>query len=454
MKRRLSILQPFFRKLELDRAVFFGISSKLWSFIAGPISVVLITSYFSPPLQGYYYTFGALLALQTFAEFGLGVVIVQFVSHEWSKLGFNEKGEIIGDSDALSRLSSIASIAMKWYVVGGVICIFGLGIGGFIFFSGSHEITHGWIAPWFALCILTGLNMCLIPIWSLLEGSNQVSNLYRYRFTVGIIANVVTWIAIWRGAGLWTTTFASGVTLLYASIFLRKKYWHFLKTLFLTKVAGPKLSWRVDILPMQFRIAISWIFGYFGFSLFTPILFKFSGPAMAGQMGLSWAFIGLIGAISNSWVAPRVPQFGMLIAQKKYTELDSLFWRVTKVSFFLTLLIGVAMWLFIILLNHLHYPLAVQFSSRLLPSPTIGVFLIAQILQGSLTPFTSYLLAHKKNPVLFPSMVFGLLSAFSTYFLGKYFSAIGMALGYLGVNLIIVPWVFIIWFRCRKAWHA
>ena len=74
------------RIAEIDRAVFVGLLNRMWSLIAGPISLVLIGFYFSPQVQGYYYTFATLLALQVFVELGIGAVIQQFASHEWAKL--------------------------------------------------------------------------------------------------------------------------------------------------------------------------------------------------------------------------------------------------------------------------------------------------------------------------------------------------------------------------------
>lgn len=122
------------RKAEVDRAVFFGLLLKVWGIAVSPVSALLIAFKFTPELQGYYYTFGSLLALQGFIELGLGGVIIYFVSHEWSKLGIDKAGYIVGDREALSRLISLANLTLKWYLIGGLIIIFGLGIGGYIFF--------------------------------------------------------------------------------------------------------------------------------------------------------------------------------------------------------------------------------------------------------------------------------------------------------------------------------
>ena len=118
----------------IDRAVFFAISGKIWTMAAGLITTLLIASFFPPELQGYYYTFFSVQAMQVFAELGLGTVITAYASHEWSKLGFDTQCKLTGDPDAKSRLISLGRFALRWYLVAGITVAIFLTIGGFIFF--------------------------------------------------------------------------------------------------------------------------------------------------------------------------------------------------------------------------------------------------------------------------------------------------------------------------------
>src|SRR5476651_192970 len=95
-------LQDLLRRLDIDRAVFFGLLTRVWAVGAGPVTAVAIAARFTPELQGFYYTFATILALRTFVELGLGTVIIQFASHEWSGLALDPSGGIAGDRDALS----------------------------------------------------------------------------------------------------------------------------------------------------------------------------------------------------------------------------------------------------------------------------------------------------------------------------------------------------------------
>lgn len=447
-------LQSLFERFEVDRAVFFGLLTRIWGLCAGPVTAILIAMHFTPTLQGYYYTFATILALQIFVELGLGTVIVQFASHEWSKLEMDKSGGISGNCEALAKLISIADIAKKWYLVGGALVTIGLGIGGYIFFSASADRGVGWMWPWLFLCLITGILVCLVPIWSLLEGCNQVAELYTFRFFQGAIGTITTWIAILTGAELWTASIAGIAGLSWSLFFLKRRYWSFLRTLFLSEPSFPKISWHTDMLPMQWRIGLSWISGYFVFSLFTPILFKYHGAVIAGQFGMTWILIGVVNMTASSWLAPKIPKFGMLIAQKRYRELDLLFSKITRIIIGTSTLIAAAIWSFVYMLNILNFSIAQHFASRLLsPLPT-GIFLLAQLLIATSIPFSAYLRAHKKEPLVLISVVSGLLIGLSTFYLGKLYSVMGMAAGYLILNIIIIPLVLLIWYRCRLEWHA
>lgn len=450
VSQSIAVMQRFLRKAGVDRAVLFAILARIWGGAAGPVTALLIVTKFTPPLQGYYYTFGSLLALQIFAELGLGTVIIQFASHEWSKLGLDKNGKIFGDTISLSRLVSLAQIASKWYLVASIIVTIGLGIGGHIFFSQSPNTTIEWKMPWYALCLLTGMNLSFIPIWALLEGCNQVSKVYFYRFFQGLCTNLSIWSAILLGANLWTAAISSLVGFICAGTYIRTNYWEFLKTLLFTRPAGPHIGWRLEILPMQWRIALSWISGYFAFSLFTPVLFQYQGPVVAGQMGMTWSLVVFIGAISSSWLYPKVPHFGILIAQQEYKELDRIFWHTTKIITAITSLLAIAIWFLAYILYALGHPFAI----RILPPLPTGIFLLAQIIQTISFPISSYLRAHKREPLLFLSVMFAILTTLSTLILGKYFSSIGIAAGYLFANIIIFPFMVLVWYRCRTDWHC
>ncbi|MFA5101315.1 MAG: TIGR04372 family glycosyltransferase, partial [Candidatus Omnitrophota bacterium] len=443
-------MRRLLQRMDVDRAVLAGVAARVWSVIAGPVTALLIAYRFTPEYQGFYYTFGSLLALQVFVELGLGTVIIQFASHEWSKLHFEADGSISGDKDALSRLVSLARITTRWYATGGFAVALGLGIGGYIFFSKSSGLSVDWQLPWVSLCVLSGISICFIPVWSLLEGCNQISAVYTYRFMQGVVSSAAIWVSILAGVRLWAASASVAAILVCSVIFLRSRYWVFIKALLFTEPAHSRLNWRKEILPMQWRIALSWISGYFVASLFTPVLFRYHGPVVAGQFGMTWSVIGAIGGVAGSWLNPRVPQFGMLIARKEYKKLDQIFWRTTKIFSVIALVMAVIVWICVFVL----YSSGHSLSLRILPPIPTGLFLIAQVLTILSLPLSAYLRAHKKEPLIWLSLGFGVLMAFAIFVFGRRYGVSGMALSYLVLNMLAVPGVFIIWYRCRAQWHS
>ena len=116
--RRRGPIRRFLNRLEVDQATFYSLCFRVWQLFAGPISLFMIGTFFTPNLQGYYYTFASLLALQSFFELGLHVVILNVSSHEWLQLKLDPDGSLGGQTESRSRLVSLGRWLFVWYAVG------------------------------------------------------------------------------------------------------------------------------------------------------------------------------------------------------------------------------------------------------------------------------------------------------------------------------------------------
>ncbi len=447
----------FFKKLEINQSVLFGLLSKIWSFCSGPITVILIASSLTPQEQGYYYTFSTLLALQVFLQLGLGTVISQFASHEWSNLNLNDNCFIIGDNKSYTRLASISKLAFKWYFIIGILFFVFVSFFGYLFFlSSTFSNSISWKLPWIALCLMEAFSICLVPFWSILEGCNQVNKLYKFRFYQGIITSITIWLFLLSGFSLWTTTFSAFVNVVTSLYFIQKNYKNFFTPLIKYKFLNSSnyINWKDEMFPMQWRIALSWISGYFIFSLFVPVLFKYSGSVTAGQMGMTWSLVVVLGSISASWLSPKAPIFGMLIAKKQFQELDRQFWKTTKIIFIVSTLIAIGIVSFVFFINYSPFSFINKYSNRLLPPLPTAIFLLAQLIYIISTPFATYLRAHSKEPLMYFSILYSFFVALSTIILGKYFSVNGIDWGYLILNILFIPQIYFLWKKKREVWHT
>ena len=438
------------RRFEVDRAIVYGFVANVWSVISGPITMFLIATRFSPETQGFYYTFGSILGLQFFVELSLSTVIIQFASHEWSMLGLNAEGRIEGETGALSRLASLGKLSILWYLIAGVVVAFGLSLGGYIFFSQSTYPGIDWTSPWIFLSILTGINFCLIPAWALLQGCGQVVCVYNFRMIEGFLRALSIWATLVLGGGLWTPAVSVAVCIIWAAMFLTWRYRRFFLSFF-SSTTGPRVSWWDGVWPMQWRMALSSVGGYFIAYFFTPVLFHYHGAVVAGKMGMTWALASVLAATTSLWSATRAPKFGMLIAKKEYQQLDRLFFRVATMSIAVLITGAIAIWLLIYLLYAIDYPLSV----RLLPPLPAGLFLLGVVAMNSTVPLATYLRAHKKEPFLVLSVASGLLIGLFVWLLGSRFSAVGAGAAYMMVSVLFtLPYAIVVWHRCRAAWHS
>jgi O-antigen/teichoic acid export membrane protein len=436
-------------RLGVDRAVVFSVLTNFWRAAAGLISLVLIARFFSPEIQGFYYTFVSLLALQSFVELGLSLVILNTASHEWSKLSLDSSGKITGDALALSRLASLARFTLIWFSVAALIFILGVGLIGYLFFSQSAGTAIEWRSPWFWVVLLTGLAVFALPFIALLEGCNQVGTVNQFRFGQAMLVTLAQWLAIILHGELWVLVVSAAINLGSAFWLLAIRYRGFFDSL-LRQGRADAMDWKTEIWPMQWRLGVSGLVNYFAFSLFNPVMFHYHGAVAAGQMGMTLSLAVAIQSIGLAWVNAKAPTFGNLVARKDYRTLDRFWLKMSFVSMAVVTAGLAVAWVFLWGLNAFDIALA----KRMLPSLPAGLFFIATVLLQITQCEAAYLRAHKKEPLVAVGVVSGLAIGFLVWQMGGRFGPTGAGVAYLGVvGFCIVPWITYIWFCSRAEWH-
>jgi hypothetical protein len=433
--------------LLFETAAVWGIAGKLAQAAAAPVSAILIVIFFTPKIQGYYYSFASLLALQIFLELGLATVITIFSSHEWVRLRFDDDGTVAGEELALRRLSSLAWASFRWYLTAGLVLFGVLAVGG-SFFLGIREEGAGvaWRYPWLLLCIASALTFSFTPIWALLQGCGQIDQVYRYRFVDGLGRNFVLWSAIAAGLGLWSAGLAALFSVLLATLFLWVRYRRFLGSLLVHSTSS--VNWWQEVFPLQWRIAVSWISGFFAFYLFTPVMFYFEGPEAAGQMGITWAIVSGISALASTWAQTRAPLFAQLVAGRKYDELDRQAIQVGAIGVALSLACGLAAIGGLAVLQYSSPSIAARF----LPLGPVILFLAADVLHQISVAQSTYLRAFKREPFVVLSLVLGALIAGGTILLTRMIGSEGPAISYILAMMVGLAMATRIFVRARREW--
>ena len=433
----------------LDQAVIFTLLTKASQALAGVVSLLLIAKVFAPEIQGFYYTFSSLLALQAFVELGLYVVIVNITSHEWSKLSMDTSGNVIGDAAALSRLASLARFIARWYAGVSFLFVVGVGIAGHIFFSQSQATGVAWQGPWWTVVALAAVQLWLMPILSLLEGCNQVVTLNRFRLAQTLTEAFTMWVLLVCGAGLWVAAGAQAARAAAVLVFLLRRYRRFFRSL-LAGAAHERIRWRQEIWPMQWRLALQGSVNYLMFSLFTPVMFHFHGPGVAGRMGMTLQIVGMVQSMALAWVQTKVPGFGILVARRDYAGLNRIWWQASKLSIGFAIAGSLIIWLAVLILNEL----GVGFASRILgPMPT-ALFLAAYGLMQISYCHSAYLRAHAREPFLVLGTSGGILIGSLVFLFGSRYGPTGAAAAFMAVAaLFVVPMSTVIWMRRRAEWQ-
>ena len=190
--------------LGVDRAVGFTVLARFWSSTAGIVTVALIARFLTPTEQGYYYTFGSLVALQIVFELGFSFVILQMASHERAELSISIDYEISGNPIAHARLASVLQKSVRWYSVAAVLMAATLVPAGFYFFS-THQPagqTVSWHLAWSSAALMAALNFQIDPLLSFLEGCGYVPGVARLRFTQSVTGILLAWVALISHHGL------------------------------------------------------------------------------------------------------------------------------------------------------------------------------------------------------------------------------------------------------------
>ena len=436
----------------IDGAIFFTLIAKVVQASGGLISVIFISRYLNLIEQGYYYTFGSILSIQIFFELGLSGVITQFVAHEVALLKWEGPICLNGSPEALSRLSSLLSFCVKWFSFLAVILFTILIITGLFFFNkfGGKENNVDWITPWIIISFSTSCSFIFSPILAFLEGLGKVKNVAIFRLVQQSIQISVLFICLMLHLKIYSSPLAYLIAFLITPIYIYGSInFLILKQIWL-QIQSWTINYKEEIFPYQWRIALSWISGYFMYQLFNPVTFATDGAIVAGQMGITIVLLNGILSISLSWLNTKIPLFSNLIARKNYFDLDKIFKKTITQTSFVSLLGVCSFILFIYVLKINHNPI----SNRFLPILPLTLLAISTFANQFVSALAIYLRCHKKEPFLIFSIVLAILTTGSTLVLGKYFGVLGITFGFCFLSVFVsLIWAIIIFKNKKQMWH-
>lgn len=415
--------------------------------LLGVATLILLTYFLSPIQQGWYYSFISLASLFTIFDLGLSALLLQLSSHYFICNEWGKNGMVIGKNK--DQFISLLSQSLRVYIKLGVgFCLIMIPAGLFFFgYKSNHtsEIAH-WQFSWIILVIATTLNIFLFPFLSVVEGSGLIKEVYIIRLMQGLFGSLTCWIVLIFGGSLWAAALSSLVG------FLIGISWLFYKKPILLFDAWnsnqPRINWSIEVWPLQWRYGLSWLSGYLLTQIYTPIIFHYHGPELAGQMGLSLTLANMLGILAQSWIARGVPSMAQAVSQKNWQSFDKIFRRdfIVSVAFYL---LGVFAFCFLY-----HLISGTKYSERVLSFlPFLGLLVVVLInhVNGALA---AHLRSYKKEPLVWVSLAGTVLTVPISFISAAYYSVSGVVGSILLVQLLLtLPLSVYLWAKYNKAWR-
>jgi Membrane protein involved in the export of O-antigen and teichoic acid len=444
------------QKIGMDKAIVYTSGNGIIGAFIGVFSVVLYATCLTKEEQGYYYTFASVLAIQGFFELGFTGIMTQFVAHEHAHLTWNNDCiGLNGDRKYRSRLASLLHICVKWYFLVAVLFLFSLQVAGTYFFEefGKDEGVN-WKMPWIIISCMSAWSLFTAPLFSFMTGLGLVKDMAKMNFYRTIVNTMILWCCLLLGLKLYSMAFSAIVSAVYVILyFATHKFFKILFGIWKTEILE-RVSYLKEIFPYQWRIALSWISGYFIFNFMNPVIFAMVGSVSAGQFGMSINVLNQIRNFAMSWITTKVPLMSRLIELKDYFDLDKLFKKTVIQEIFVCLVLLCGFWGTIFVLKETHFAFSGNvLSERFLDYLPLLLVSIPVVLQAVTDNFATYLRCHKKEPFLVISIANGIASAASILILGKYLGLYGITCGYCCLAIVFFPWGYWIYKTKKAEWH-
>ena len=209
-----------------------------------------------------------------------------------------------------------------------------------------------------------------------------------------------------------------------------------------------------EIFPYQWRIAVSSFSGFFIFYFITPILFKYQGSIISGQMGMTITVVSAIQSLAMTWQNTKVPLYSQLIARKDYPTLDNTFNTATKQMIYICSFVMITA--FVFLTGCDYFKIGINgnlLSSRFLIGWPLLFMMIAYTVTSLTFAWATYLRCHKKEPYMWMSLVSGVVCLLAIWITAKYSTIFIITMVYLIARLLVIPWSFSIYSTNKRKWH-
>lgn len=428
----------------IDFHVLATLLSRGWSVLAGTLTVLMVPAWLTTVEQGYYYTFASLLGMQILFELGLGQVIIQLVGHDAAYLRHTDNGTLGGEPRQVDRVASLMQFLRGWYRAAALLFCLLAGVAGGLLLAFKGQLPlHQWLPVWVVMVLASAVNLTYVPALALHEGLGRIGEVARLRLIQSIVGYLGLWIALVANLSLWASCMVPLASMLLTRYWLERIGGVYRWLTQRTVAPNNCLHWRRDVLPLQWRIALSAISGYFIFYAFTPLIFVNRGAADAGRFGIAMAVFNALAALGTSWVYAKTPAFAMHIARGERRELNALFHAVLLRSVLFTTVVATCVVLAVAGLDALGVPQM----KRIAEWSVLACLAVVCAANSIIFSVAAYMRAHREEPMLVVSLFGAIATALIAYF-GSMHDIFLMSLLYAILTAgVLLPWSLLLFFR-------
>lgn len=439
-------LRRLARRFEFDRAVLYVLAARAWQTIAGPITILLIATRLTPLEQGFYYSFGSLLSLQSLFELNLGVVLVIAAGREWTQLRLDKGGHVAGDAHAADRVAALEHFGHKWYSAAALLCWLVVGGVGLWMF---REAPAGGLPAWMVTVTAASMMLLYLPGLFLLQGCRQVEAVNRNYLVQSICGSLAVWIFILAGTGLWAVAASWTVKVAWDAWLIRGMYAPFFRSL--RNRTPPSINWMSEIWPLQWRLALQSIAIAAATSSFVLSLFEMRSEADGGRMGMTLSVLNMVLWGGLAWVQTRIPVLAGYGRHNDRHAYDRLFLRVAAASLLAVAVASVGS-IFVIVGMRL---LELRIAERFIGTTAFALIAVATITHHALNCLTIYSRTRQREPFVLPTVLLNLTIAAGVWAVAAPLGELGVSAVYAGLLVIVgLPIWFTVWQKERHAWDA
>ena len=428
-------------------ATFFN---QVWRLISGPLLLLLIPLYLTETQQGYWYLFGSIAALSTFADLGFSNIILQFSAHEFASLSFDEKGKLIGDEQRIKKSGSFFRFVVGWLskmcsIVFPIIFVVG------IFFFVRDGVFTEYIVPWCIYTVGSLINFFNNSILSYIEGMDQITKIQQSRLIVAVINTGVVVAGLLLRWNIYALSCAMICSASFMFITIFKTFGVVISQVW-KESHNFEYPWKKEILPLFKKYVLSFASGYFIFQVYTPLMHLFHGPIYGGKVGISLTLVNAMFSFASIWMYTVTPRLNMMIAQRDWIRLDKLF---NKRMFFCLgtyIFIVISFITFVFLFGR--FEIIGKIISRFLPVSGLAILIFSYFLQVFINNWAIYLRGHKMEPYWHTSILSAIWVLVVTLIAGMFLSPDYFFVGLLSSYIWGLPWTYLIYKRNKRVLHC